>query len=176
MHSTFREMQMGERSSLLLAASRCLHREETARKYSPTFLHFLDDDCINDGAVSPRKWAPSPLFVSYRYVARQDSRLIRGSAGRGKAPFNAFRTDIYPALSQWKLIAWFSNSLTRFSPSLSLSFANQYRFQEILEQIILTINYFELELVRDKRKKKKEELFDWNSFVLSLYVSYRTYI
>lgn len=60
--------------------------------------------------------------------------------------------------------------------SLSLSFANQYRFQEILEQIILTINYFELELVRDKRKKKKEELFDWNSFVLSLYVSYRTYI
>lgn len=145
----------GERSSLLLGASRCLHREETARKYSPTFLHFLDDDCINDGAVSPRKWAPSPLFVSYRYVARQDSRLIRGSAGRGKAPFNAFRTDIYPALSQWKLIAWFSNSLTRFSPSLSLSFANQYRFQEILEQIILTINYFELELVRDKRKKKK---------------------
>lgn len=173
MHSTFRETQMGERS-LLLAASRCLHREETARKYSPTFLHFLDDDCINDGAVSPRKWAPSPLFVSYRYVARQDSRLIRGSAGRGKAPFNAFRTDIYPALSQWKLIAWFSNSLTRFS--LSLSLANQYRFQEILEQIILTINYFELELVRDKRKKKKEELFDWNSFVLSLYVSYRTYI
>lgn len=114
-------------------------------------------------AVSSRKWAPSPLFVSYRYVARQDSRLIRGSAGRGKAPFNAFRTDIYPALSQWKLIAWLSDSL------LSLSFSResnvQYRFQEILEQIISTINYFELELVQGK--EEEEELFHRNSFIPS---------
>lgn len=97
------------------------------------------DDCIDDDLpVSWRKRAP--LFVAYRYVARQDSgRLIRGSAGRGKAPFNAFRTDIYPALSQWKLIAWLSNSLLPNHSSFFLSLSREsnvrYRFQEILEQI-----------------------------------------
>ena len=120
-------------------------------------------------AVSSRKWAPSPLFVSYRYVARQDSRLIRGSAGRGKAPFNAFRTDIYPALSQWKLIAWLSDSLLSLSLSFSRESNVQYRFQEILEQIISTINYFELELVQGK-EEEEEELFHRNSFIPSFYM------
>lgn len=130
-------------------------------------FHFLDDNCINATIRVCEKTSATPLFVAHRYVARQDSRLIRGSAGRGKAPFNAFRTDIYPALSQWKLIAWLFDSLTRFfSLSLFISLARA-RIQRSVpfpgdpranRAIILTINYFELELVQGKRKKKNSSI------------------
>lgn len=75
--------------------------EGRKRTCTRELFHFPDDNCIND-STHERVYENTnavPLFVARRYVARQDS-MIRGSADRGKAPFNAFRTDIYPALSQ----------------------------------------------------------------------------